>query len=110
MKRKVGTEKAFPQKIKSLMEKKERILANRRGVVENFNEQEKPTFYPEELIANRKRGVSFSCIGKKLGINNTKGKVLSVFYVMKELDNTLADVQEVECPNVRSFPMPLVSF
>ena len=77
MKRKVGTDKAFPQRIKSLMEQNGCLVANRRGIVENFNEQEKPTFYPEELIANRKRGLSFSCIGKKLGIDNTKGEVLN---------------------------------
>ena len=35
------------------------------------------------------------------------GEVLSVFSVMTELDNTLADVQEVDCPKIRSFPTPL---
>ena len=59
-----------------------------------------PTFHPEELIAYCKCGVSFSCIGKKLGTDNTKGEVVSVFSVMKELENTLADVQELECLNV----------
>ena len=105
--RKVGTDKAFPQRIKSLMEQNECLLANRRGNVENLNEQEKPTFYPEELIANRKRGLSFSCIGKKLGIDNTKGEVLNVFTVMKDIDNTLTNVENVECPIVRSLPTPL---
>ena len=106
-KRKTGTDKAFPQKVKSLMSKKESLLASRRGIVDNFHEQEKPSFSPEELIANRKRGISFSCIGKKLGIDNTKGEVLNVFTVMKECDGTLPDVQEVQTPSLRNYPTPL---
>lgn len=106
-KRKVGTEKAFPQKIKSLMLKKQSLLANCRGIVNDFHSQEKPTFSPEELIKNRKRGISFSCIGKKLGIDNTKGEVLSVFSVMKDCDSTLADVEGVQCPILRNYPTPL---
>ena len=47
--RKSGTEKAYPKKIKSLMEQKELLLASRRGITKNFTEQEKPTFTPEEL-------------------------------------------------------------
>ena len=64
MQRKVGTEKAYPQKVKfpnSLMEQKECLFANCGGIMDNFNDQEKPTFYPEELITNRKRGLSYVC-------------------------------------------------
>ena len=48
--KKVGTQKAFPQKIKCLMMRKGSLLANRRGVVSHFNDQEKPSFSAEELI------------------------------------------------------------
>ena len=99
--RKVGTEKAYPQKIKSLMEQNECLHAYRQGVVGSFIEQEKPTFYPEELIANRKRRLSYSC--EKLGIDHTKGEVLSVSIMMKEFDDTLANVQDVECPKRAKF-------
>ena len=90
-----------------LMTKKESLLANRRGVVENFTDQEKPIFSPEELIENRRRGISFSCIGKKLGIDNTKEEVVNVFKVMKECDNTLPNVEQLQSPIVKTFPTPL---
>ena len=108
-KRKVGTQKAFPQKIKCLMMRKGSLLANRRGVVSHFNDQEKPSFSAEELIENRRRGISFSNIGKKLGIDNTKEEVLSVFAVMKECDETLPDISEVDkdCAMVKNYPTPL---
>ena len=99
------SDKTFPQKVKSLMLKKYSLLANHRVIVDNFHEQEKPSFSPENLIANRKRGMSFSCIGKKLGIDNTKGEVLNVFTVMKECDDTLTDVQEVQHPALRNYPI-----
>ena len=56
----MGTQKAFPQKMKTLMTKGESLLANHRGIVSNFNEQEKPSFSAQELIKNRGRGISFS--------------------------------------------------
>lgn len=108
----MGTQKAFPQKIKTLMTKGESLLANRRGIVSNFSEQEKPSFSAQELIENRRRGISYSSIGKKLGIDNTKEEVLSVFSVMKEMDSTLPDVSDVDrdCPMVKSYPTPLWFF
>ena len=90
-----GTQKAFPQKIKCLMTRKGSLLANRRGIVSHFKDQEKPSFSAEELIENRRRGISFSSIGKKLGIDNTKEEVLRVFAVM-ECDETLPDISEVD--------------
>ena len=109
LRRKVGTQKAFPQKIKTLMSKGESLLANRRGIVSNFSDQEKPSFSAQELIENRRRGISFSSIGKKLGIDNTKEEVLSVFSIMKQMNNNLPDVADVdrECPMVKTYPTPL---
>ena len=101
-KHKTGTNKVFPRKV-VFDAKKDSLLASRRY---SFHEQ-KPSFSPEELIANRKHGVSFSCIGKKLGIDNTKGEVLNMFTVMKECDNTLPDMKKVQSPALRSYLTPL---
>lgn len=75
----------------------------------HFNDVEKPSFSPEELFENRRRGISFSCIGKKLGIDNTKEEVLNVFSIMKECDASLPDISQIdkECPMVKNFPTPL---
>ena len=82
MKRKVGTEKAYPQKIRNLMANKKPLTANRQGVVYNFGGNEKPYFTAEELEENRRRGISYCSIGKKLGIDNTKDYVYSKYYRM----------------------------
>ena len=89
------------------MANKKPLTANRRGVVYNFGGNEKPYFTAEELVENRRRGISYSSIGKKLGIDNTKDEVLCVFKVMKECDDTLPDVREEEHPMVKSYPTPL---
>ena len=108
-KRRVGTQKVFPQKVKSLMVQKESLVVSRRGIVSHFNDVEKPSFSPEELFEYRRRGISFSCIGKKLGIDNTKEEVLNVFTIMKECDASLPDISQIdkECPMVKNFPTPL---
>lgn len=62
--RKTGIQKTYPQKIDTLLQSKELLLASRRGIVPNFTEQDKPTFSCEELYENRKKGLSFSSIGK----------------------------------------------
>ena len=103
----MGTEKAYPQKIRNLMISKKPLSANRRGIVSNFGGNEKLYFTAEELVENRRRGISYSSIGKKLGIDNTKDEVLCVFEVMKECDDTLPDVREEEHPMVKSYPTPL---
>ena len=90
-----------------LMTNNESLVANRRGIVQHFADQEKPTFSPEELIENRRRGISYSCIGKKLGIDNTKEEVVNVFKVMKECDDSLPSVDQLESPIVKAFPTPL---
>ena len=105
--RKSGTDKAYPKKVKSLMEQKELLLASRRGITKNFTEQEKPTFTPEELYSNRKRGISFSSLGKKLGIDNTKEEVVNVFKVMQECDRSLPDVEKIDTPILKSYPTSL---
>lgn len=104
MKRKVGTDKAFPQKIKK---QKKQLTSNRRGLVANFGENEKPCFSAEELIENHRRGISYSSIGKKLDIDNTKDEVLSVYEVMNQCDSTLPDVRKEDHAMVKNYPTPL---
>ena len=89
------------------MSAKKQLHANRRGIVSNFSENEKPSFTAEELIENRRRGISYSSIGKKLGIDNTKDEVLCVYEVMKQCDATLPDVGSEEHPMVKTYPTPL---
>ena len=80
------------------MTSKQQLHANQRGVVSNFSKNEKPSFTAEELIENHRRGISYSSIGKKLGIDNTKDEVLCVYEVMKQCDATLPDVSKEEHP------------
>ena len=105
--RKTGMDKAYPRKIKASMEDKRILLANRICITNNFIEQEKPSFTPEELYENRKRGLSFSSIGKKLGIDNTKEEVLNVYKVMQECDGSLPDIETMETHALKSYPTPL---
>ena len=98
-----GGQLITPWKIKASMEDKRILLANRRGITNNFIEQEKPSFTPEELYENRKRGLSFSSIGKKLGIDNTKEE----YKVMQECDGSLPDIETMETHALKSYPTPL---
>ena len=100
-------EKAYPLKIKALMSNKKKLVANRRGIVRSFMEVEKPSFSAEELFENRSRGISYSSIGKKLGIDNTKEEVVKVFKAMKDCDTSLPSLENVEKPICKSFPTPL---
>ena len=80
------------------MTSKQQLHANQRGVVSNFSKNEKPSFTVEELIENHRRGISYSSIGKRLGIDNTKDEVLCVYEVMKQCDATLPDVVKKSTP------------
>jgi hypothetical protein len=42
-----------------------------------------------------------------LGIDNTKEEVVNVFKVMKECDDTLPNIEQLESPIVKTFPSPL---
>lgn len=70
------------------MAKKHSLIANRRGIVKNFMEMEKSVFNTEELFENRRRGISYSSIGKKLGVDNTK-EVVKIFKAIQECDPSL---------------------
>ena len=83
------------------MTAKKQLHANRKGVVSNFSENEKPSFTSEELIENGRRRISFSSIGKILGTDNTKDELLCVYEAMKQCDATLPDVSK-EHPMVKT--------
>lgn len=82
--------------------------ANRRGIVQTSEHCEKPVFTYSELLKNRRVGLSFKQIGKKLGIDCSKEEVLTVYNVLSEgLEGELPSVSEVKAPTRVSPPTPL---
>ena len=68
------------------------IRKSRRGVVSD-SECDKPIITAEELLTNRRRGMSYASIGKKLGIDTSKEEVLNVFKAIME-DETFPDIED----------------
>ena len=57
---------------------------NRRGIVSLSSGSEKPSLSVEELLENRRRGMSYASIGRKLGIDPSKDEVLNIYHAIKE--------------------------
>ena len=79
--------------MKCSMLSNEPLKANRHGVVALMFTSEKPVISAEELIENRRRGMSYASIGKKLGIDPSKEEVLSVYKILKEVGDDFSDVE-----------------
>ena len=105
--RKTGTDKAYPQSLKCSMLSSEPLKANCRGVVPLTSTSEKPVISAEEFIENRRRGMSYASIGKKLGIDPSKEKVLSVYKILKEVDDDFLDVKSEDITVPKQYPAPL---
>ena len=105
--RKTGTDKAYPQSLKCSMLSSEPLKANRRGVIPLMSTSEKPVISAEEFIENRRRGMSYASIGKKLGIDPSKEKVLSVYKILKEVDDDFLDVGSEDITVPKQYPAPL---
>ena len=99
-------DKAFPQAIKAALLAKSVLHCNRRGVVPMSSGIEKPTIGVEELLSNRRRGLSYASIGRKLGIDPSKEEVLHVFKVLKD-DAGTPDIEGVPVAAVKQYPTPL---
>ena len=56
---------------------------------------------------NRRHGISFSSIGKKLDIDNTKEEVVNVYTVMKDYDPSLPHMEDIENTTLKTYPTPL---
>ena len=82
----------------------EPLKANRSGVVALTSTSEKPVISAEELIENRRRGMSYASIGKKLGIDPSKEEVLSVYKILKEVGDDLANVESEDITVPKQYP------
>ena len=85
----------------------EPLKVNRRGVVPLTSTSEKPVISAEEFIENHRRGMSYVSIGKKLGIDPSKEKVLSVYKILKEVDDDFLDVESEDITVPKQYPAPL---
>ena len=103
-----GEEKAFPKFVKEALTNERPLRANRRGIVPLNSESQKPTFTTSELLHNRRLGLSYKQIGKKLGIDPSKEEVLTVFNVIhKQSNDQFPNVEQIKAPSKISPPTPL---
>ena len=93
--------------VKSAVERKQILHCNRRGIEGLSSSSEKPSLSVEELLENRRRGMSYVSLGKKLGIDPSKDEVLNVFRVIREVapDTPVIEGEEVTTP--KQYPTPL---
>jgi hypothetical protein len=99
-------ETAFIRNLRSSIKKKELLRANRRGLVQLNEDSDKPIFSLDELHRNRKRGLSYKAIAKKVGIDTSKEEVLAVSKVL-ESEGSLPSIESISTPYRRSLPTPL---
>ena len=99
-------ETVFVRNLKACVKNKELLRANRRGLVPLNDDQDKPTFALDELHRNRKRGLSYKAIAKKIGIDTSKEDVLAVSRVL-ESGSSLPNIETISTPYRRSLPSPL---
>jgi len=77
--RKSRTEKAYPNTVKSAIANKDMLQCNHCGIVSLSSGSEKPSMSVEELLENRRRGMSYASKGRTLGIDPSKDEVLNVY-------------------------------
>ena len=106
--RATGEDKAYPKSLKNSLADGLPFRANRRGIVPLASQAEKPTFTYSELLKNRRMGLSYKQIGKKLGIDPSKEEVLTVYGVLHEgLEGDLPSVESIKAPTRIQVPTPL---
>jgi len=105
--RKSGTEKAYPNTVKTALANKDMLRCNRRGIVSLSSGSEKPSMSVEELLENRRRGMSYASIGRKLGIDPSKDEVLNVYRAIKEVDSDTPDIEKEDVTVLKHYPTPL---
>ena len=99
-------ETMYIRTLKSCVKDKELLRTNRRGLVPLNDDQDKPTFALDELHRNRKRGLSYKAIAKKIGIDTSKEDVLAISRVL-ESGGSLPSIESISTPYRRSLPSPL---
>ena len=105
--RKFGTEKAYPTTVKSAVGANDILRCNRRGIVSLSSGSEKPSLSVEELLENRRRGMSYASIGRKLGIDPSKDEVLNIYRAIKEAAPETPDVEKENVTVLKHYPTPL---
>jgi len=106
--RKTGEEKAYPQSVLRALKEKSPLYANRRGIVPLNAEKDKPIITSDELYKNRRLGLSFKSIGKKLGIECSRDEVVRVFDIIRDNSpGNVPDIQALRVPVKRNLPTPL---
>ncbi len=74
------------------------LFANRRGIVPISSESEKPIITVDELYRNRRLGLSFKGLRKKIGIDCSREEVVRIFDIARE--NSPGNL-----PNVHTMPI-----
>ena len=99
---------AFIRNLKSSLRTNQSLCVNRRGLVDLNDTGEKPVFSADELYRNRRFGLSFKAIAKKLGIGTSKEEVLQISRVLQAgCRDCLPSIEMVDTPYRRSLPTPL---
>ena len=83
------------------------LRCNRRGIVSLSSGSEKPSLSVEELLENRRRGMSYASIGRKLGIDPSKDEVLNIYRAIKEAAPETPDVEKENVTVLKHYLSPL---
>ena len=104
--RKFGTEKAYPTTVKSAVGQMTYCDAI-VGELYQSSGSEKPSLSVEELLENRRRGMSYASIGRKLCIDPSKDEVLNIYRAIKEAAPETPDVEKENVTVLKHYPTPL---
>ena len=92
--------KSYPKLLQGAVKSKATLHANRRGIIP-LHCNTKPAFDRSELIKQRRLGLSYKQIGRKLGIDPHKEDVLQVYSALG------IDIQKFKGPSKVTPPTPL---
>ena len=92
--------KSYPKLLQGAIKAKSTLYANRRGIIP-LRCNTKPTIERSKLIKQRRLGLSYKQIGRKLGIDPHKDDVIQVYTALR------IDIQQVKGPSKITPPTPL---
>ena len=96
--------KAYPTKVKHAVERSDILRCSHHGVVSLASESDKLSISVEELLENRRRGMSYASIGQKLGIDPSKDEVLNVYHAIREVAPETADIEAESVTVLKHYP------
>ena len=101
------TETTYCTNLRDAMRNNLPLRANRRGVIFN-SDGERPSFAIDELYRNRRIGLSYKQIGKKLGIDPDRENVIHVYKALREeAEEELPSIEDIDAPSKVTPPTPL---